>query len=636
MRASVQSVLFLCCVPVALSAGAPGALAAQQSRAPVTVAALRAEAHAHAASALPGIAYLERELDSAEIRFLFQTLRKLPRPADIADLQALTAYEPLGERRFWSARIAAGLQGFVPDSGLAGLVDAAVTLTRIRAAYRWGAPQFSGKTYRADAIPPAPAALRVRFDYSGADRLLDYLDNDSAGPAEAAAVAALPAWQAMLEHRGARAITPERLLVYLDHAHRRDPSHLLYKWVNPTGFWNLAGVSLHVPEFRRVLASLRWNEAVITARTGARVAEFVPAGASVDATVMFLFSRFADGWAAGSLLGIDLEHFGDDYAHLARVITHELAHQAQNELALPLPDLTETVEDQQLLTAMRGVFREGTASYISPVRYDVRPPDALDRDFGVFTSVFRTLYARGDLMAADTLIRGGLEGAGAFYSMGAYMAATIDSGLGRATLEETLRTGPVDFFVRYIEVYRGPRSAVPAALRFPPALEERFDALGRRYPVQVLRDVAHAVALADSGARRAALEGLATRYVNGPSGILFDILSSEFLIGFGDYRAASARLVKGLTFAPNREEIANAMAYRFMLANAPDEALAMLNLYVSYAPESAVAYANRCELYRSIGEVALAWGDCRQALRLNPESGRARHLLDDIERRLDE
>nr|MBA2626416.1 hypothetical protein [Gemmatimonadales bacterium] len=577
---------------------------------------------------------LQRELDSSEIRFLIQTLRALPRPAAIAELHALTAYEPPGESRYWAARFDEGLRGFTPDTGLAALVDAAVTLTRIRAPDRWGAPRFSGAAWSSlDATPAAPA-VSVRFDYAGADRLLDFLSRPDAGPADAALIGSLPAWRAMLEHRGPRAITAERLLVYLDHAHRRDPVHLLYKWVNPTGFWNLAGVSMHVGEFRQVIATLKAHEGELAARVGAHVGTFVPPGAHVDATVMFLFSRFADGWAAGPMLGIDLEHFGDDYPHMQRVIEHEIAHQVQNALVLPLPDLTETLEDQRLMVAMRGVFREGTASYISPARDAVSTDESRADDFSAFNRVYATLYDHGDLVAADRIIRGGLEGAGAFYSMGAFMAATIDSTLGRGVLEETLRTGPVDFFLRYAEAYRDPQSQVAAALRFGADLEARLGALGQRYPVHVLRDVAHAVANEDPVRQRAALTALGRRYANGPTGILFDILAGELFIRTGDYHEASTRLVRGLAFAPNREEIANAMAYRFMLAKAPGEALEMLNLSVAYAPDNAGAYASRCDFYQSVGEVALAWGDCRQALRLNPDADAVRFLLGDIERRL--
>lgn len=619
---------------IALTSAAPSIVAAQNPAAPWSWSRLEEQARQSAPSALPGIAYLESQLAPADASFLFSELAALPDPSAVLALPELTAFEPAGEARFWKARFEAGFAGFHPDTGLAGLVDAAATLVRIRLADRWGAPQFSGATYApAPSRGKPPQSVTVSFDYTGAERLLDYLERDSVGPADREAIAALPAWQAMLEHRGAREITPAQLLVYLDHAHRRDPLHLLYKWVNPTGFWNLAGVSLHVADFRRVLRTVHENEPGMQNLVRGRVAAFLPGRARVHATVMFLFSRFADGWAAGPSLGIDLEHFGDDYEHLLRVITHEVAHQAQNTLGLPLPDLAETAEDQQLVAAMRGVYREGMASYVAPARVEGRTPGALADDFSSFGALFRALFQRGDISAADSIRASGLEGAGAFYSMGAFMAATIDTVLGRNTLTATLRTGPIDFFARYVEAYQAPHTRVADAYRFPPKVEERLLAVERRYPVQVLRDVARATSVPEV-AQPAALAHLERRYAGGPSGILFDILASELLIRAGDYHGASTRLARGLAFAPNREEIASAMGYRFMRANARGEALTMFNLFITYAPESAAAYASRCNFYFNIDEIALAWGDCRQALRLDPGMLSVRALLGEIERRL--
>ncbi len=619
---------------LAALAARPAELRAQQPQ-PWSWSALDSTARLRAPAALPGIAYLRRKLGQDAAAFVLATLARLPQPVDLRPLRALTAFEPAGEQRYWAARFDAGLAGFRPDTGLSGLVDAAVTLTRIRLAQRWGAAAFAGETYHPVRVSHPPRAIQVHFDYTGAERLLDYLERDSAGPDDRAAIIALPAWRVMLEHRGRRSITPERLAIYLDHAFRRDPLHQLYKWTNPTGFWNLAGVAQHAGEYRAVLATLRAGEENIAARVRDRVAQFMPPSATLDARVMFLFSRFADGWAAGPLLGVDLEHFGDDYEHLLRVITHESVHEAENELGLPLPDLAETIEDRQLLVAMREVYREGLASYVAPVGVTAAArPGRLGADFGAFDSTFTALYARHNVLRADTFMQSAVEGAGAFYRLGAYMAGVIDSVLGRRTLAETFRTGPVDFFARYVEACRARGAAIPGEARFRPAVVERLAALAHRYPVDVLRDVAHASEIRSPSAQQTALARLGDRYATGPGGTLFAVVASELLIRAGAYHVASTRLVRGLAFAPNREEIADAMAYRFLQANAPGEALTMYNLYISYAPESAAAYASRCGFYLGIGEVALAWGDCRQALRLDPDLPGVRRRLGEIEQRL--
>jgi predicted negative regulator of RcsB-dependent stress response len=598
---------------------------------------LESRAKAVAPETVPFVRYLQKEIAIDQARILFRELVRLPSLTNVLKLPELTQYEPERERKLWASRLEKGLTGFNGKDDFLGLISTAVGLTNIRKPLEWGAPVFKSNEYvpsRFSGIEAVNSNIKIAFDFSGAKNLMTYLERESAATEEAVALAKSVPLQAMLKHRGVKRITEEQLLQYLYHAQKRDPLHVLYKWVNPTSFWNFGGVSLHIPRFRHVIGAIQRNEDNIKQRIIARLARYLPEGTTFNATVLFLFSRGADGWATdGNLLGIDLEHYGDDYDYLIRLITHEVFHQGQNEVRLRLPQLLGSDDDRRFVeNAMGGVFGEGTATYVGPVRTEIHTSELLEKDFKLFGETFRAIYVERNISEADSLISYGLRAAGPYYTMGAQMAKTIENVFGRGVLVETVQLGPLDFFLRYVEACEQHPNEVPLSYHFPNDIAQKIKTLGKGFPRDMLVDIIAAGKFKrNADSLKDEIDKLFWKYQDSPHKPLLYVLSGQLFLEAGDFSKASDYCRRGLPDAPDRGNTANQLGYAFLHKKAYPEALELFNLYIQFSPTEANAYDSRGEYYLTIGDLERAKEDYEKALQLDPNFENAKKMLKKIE-----
>ncbi len=444
------------------------------------------EAHVSQASPEAGktVAHLRKTLSVSQARTLFTTLTALPNLADVAAVGSRAN----GDRRTWQANaarqaLAEGFARFTPQNSLPGLMDTAHRLASARARTASDfLPNIEGREYHPVAVTEtASPRLRLRFDFTATHALLDYLDGPSAASdTRSSAVAAerladLPALRLLVAHRTRTQLTRDELVLWLRRAQDPDPLNRLYEWVNPSAYYDFGGLAAQPGVWRAQLAEIERHRENLQARVQARLSRYLPADLTVDAPVYFLFAADVDGWATNQGVGLDLEHFGDDFDYLARTIAHEVFHMAQATLTRSAaaiagpPNSTDTRFRSDLLAA---VWREGMASHVGAFRADLPRSAEVDDSFRQFEAAYDALYKKDDIAEFQRRVQDGLYEAAGFYYLGQSMTQHIESRLGRPVVV-ALSSQPAErLFARYIEAYRSAsRTDIPDTQRFRPDIE---------------------------------------------------------------------------------------------------------------------------------------------------------------------
>lgn len=437
-----------------------------------------------APSAAETVGRLRIRLPLPQARSLFAVLTTLPNLADIARV----ASRADSDRKTWQATaarqaLAAGFAGYTPQNGLSDLMETANRLHTVRALIACDfLPEMKGREYQPVAVTdPASARLRLRFDFTAAHALLDYLEEpdvsvetrSAADPAEK--LADLPALRLLVAHRTQAKLTREELVLWLRRAQDPDPLNRLYEWVNPSAYYDFGGLAAQPEVWRAQLAEVERHRENLQARVQARLSRYLPVDLTLDAPVYFLFAADVDGWATNKGVGLDLEHFGDDFDYLARTIAHEVYHMAQAARQHPLNTGTgaQNSPDAQLRDdLLSAVWREGMASLVGSFRADPPNRAEVDASFRQFEAAYDALYKKGRPAEFEQRVQDGLYEAAGFYYLGRSMAQHIETRLGRALVVELGGQPAEQLFARYIALYRGAgRADIPDTQRFRPDIE---------------------------------------------------------------------------------------------------------------------------------------------------------------------
>ena len=307
-------------------------------------------------------------------------------------------------------------------------------------------------------VPPLPHAvsipvnLNIVFDFTPAERLLEALDSKAPSNSLWEALADLPVYGDLLLHHNGTMLKREELMEWWRRAADKDPVNRLYEWVYPGSYYDFGGVAVNASLWRDHLKRLKENQQIFKQHVAQRLIRFLPKDLKVDANVRFLFAADVDGWATADSIGLDLEHFGNDYGYLARVVAHEIWHRAQMQGGIDADREYRTAFDRAFVNQLLGaVWREGTASYIGSVWPEPPSTRQLASDYAEFEGIYDDLYVKHNLTSFRDRIHKGLEMAGAFYRMGWRMSQVIEKYEGAKGLSDSLTLGPTDFFRRYLE-----------------------------------------------------------------------------------------------------------------------------------------------------------------------------------------
>lgn len=596
--------------------------------------ALAAHVKQEVPRALNHVERLRREVSLPYARIALRHLAELPNMADIRFLPDRTALDwRIPRLETVKTTLKETVRDFWPRNSLEDMLTAATVLAqaRSRLAGRF-VPDLRGKGYKPVLIKEkASSHIQVRFDFRMADRLLHILSKDGAPDSELAKVVDDSVFKQLLKRRGIVTITRGQAMEWLRRAQDPSPVNRLYEWVYPGSYFDFGGVAVYPEGYRALVREVKSAQNNLTDRVRARLSRFLPDDLPLNITVNFLFAGEADGWTSGSVVGINLEHIGDDFDYLSRVIAHECFHFAQAVARWPLTTLVSEGDDRALHGGLlMAIWLEGMASYVGASWTSSPPAVDVVQGFKLFTEAFDALYRQRDPAAYKRVMQQGLAGSGPFYRMGWRMAEVIEAKKGLSALVDVQTLGPGVFFARYIEAYRhSTPKEVPAAHRFRPDIEEAVLRVAAGIDAPTLLEAARIRRL---GSRQVVAEAalrFAAKYRKRPEAAFALIqLGDHIAWRFRDAATAQKLIEPGLRMlGPKNEELVKREGHLFLEQGAREQAIAIFRVGVETAPREATRHYLLGECYRLLGEPESARAAYRRALALDGQYAPARRAL---------
>jgi hypothetical protein len=311
--------------------------------------------------------------------------------------------------------------------------------------------------------PAAVPTIRLRFDYSAAERMVEAIGRPSLSEAEA---------NGLLENRGIAAMvkktgvfspssTPEAFVA--------DMRSFVATHRYPTGDFALDWIYKHRDAVRALVRELRAGENTMRTRMIERLSRHAPRTGAVTITVYFVAGGMSDGFVLDDdpelAMFVALEKASGDRDGVEQNVTHELYHVLQKASAAETPGavaFAATLKQQPPLQQLLATtLWEGTANFAADAReaHYVRnlAPDRIREHFRVFDSVV------GDLDKGaidwDAAYRAGFTGEDArFYFVGLEMARALAAARGPGYFEELFDRPPTRFFRDYVALTKADRA----------------------------------------------------------------------------------------------------------------------------------------------------------------------------------
>ncbi|MCC6727743.1 MAG: hypothetical protein IT208_00215 [Chthonomonadales bacterium] len=579
-----------------------------------------------------GVRELRGQVPLAMARVLFRHLARLPNMLDARRVGQRAAIDRGSQRtRGAEQALSEATRTLAPRNDLAGMLECARALAAARARLADPfLPELRGRPYRPEPAAPGPVArLRIRFDYRVAETLLDALESGATTDAEWKRLAHDPVFRPILRNRALIGVRSEELVGYWQRAQDPDPVNRLYEWAYPGSYFDFGGVAVRAGAYRSLLSEMRAAAPNIAARAAERLAPYLPSDLRMEASVNVLFAGAVDGWASLDELGIDLEHFGDDWDYLVRVVAHECYHRGQTLSLLPLTAQSVPPEWRILHDGpMATVWREGCAAYVGYARPQPPTPAEIAAGFALFDRAFRQ---RGDREGLRRLLAEGIAMSGPYYRMGWHMARLIEKHDGARALGECAVLGPAHFFARYLEAAEA--AGVPPAQRFRPEVETALRALADPLDAPTLLEAGRILRAVDPGARRRRAAAFLAAAKGNPRAGLGLVQAGEALARAGGGAASALPLLEtGLRhLGPRAGNLVRREGYLLLENGAIKPALALFRLGARLGPGDPDRQFLLGEGYRLAGSGERARAAYRRALELSPgfaPAARALALLD--------
>ena len=442
------------------------------------------ESHAVQAGGLADLAELKELLALADARFLLEQLSRLSDPAEI---QRLSGYQQMQNE--WGGSFYGMLPEQLVDEEIPNPVDfpsllkAVLLLARVRArnleALRQVNPdyplKFKGHPFPTLTVQKCPASWGLELDLSGIRGVLELFQKDEVTLEEAAAIAALPSFGEMIQHRRNLGYLPEPLITeeglarLLQHAASRAPLDMIWKWLSSQNLFDLADVFLHREEYETLVETLEAHADEIAGHILGTIAQYATEEMRKEPfrdRVSFTIGWGIAGWATQTTAGINIEHYKDDHERLLLTLTHETFHRFQLQVCPADPTLKERARsfedlarfpfsdgrDRKLYEVISYIFLEGTATFIAPSHPPEDHEASVKRGAELLQECFEAIYHKRDLERTEKLINEALKSNGPFYWFGAQMAEKIVERYGNVGLARSLQEGSPGFFLRYLSL----------------------------------------------------------------------------------------------------------------------------------------------------------------------------------------
>lgn len=319
------------------------------------------------------------------------------------------------------------------------------------------------------AAPAQPGRIRVEFDYSAAERMVEAIESASLSEAQAGV---------LLENRGIAAMV-KKTGVFSPHSTPAgfvaDMQAFVTTHRYPDGDFALDWIYKYREQIRTLVGTLRAGDDALRGRITARLTRFAPRTDPITIRVYFVAGGMSDGFVLDDdpepALFVALEKASGDRDGVEQNITHELYHVLQKASASGTPGAVAfaTGLDRQppLRRLLATTLWEGTANLAADARET--PGD------GPYATMWRSRYLRNltpdrireNFRLLDSLVAGldqqsidwdqaywrGFSGNedSRLYFVGMEMARALADEKGAAYFEELFVRPPTRFFLDYFE-----------------------------------------------------------------------------------------------------------------------------------------------------------------------------------------
>jgi hypothetical protein len=324
----------------------------------------------------------------------------------------------------------------------------------------------------APAVQDSSSTVRLRMDYAGAEALINAVERDSLSDADVDSLLRIPGLCAMVANVG-------RFFPAIGVAKFRKDIRAFArtrKRGEYDGYFRLNDVWKARAAIRTLTAAIRANEPRITREALSQLERYRPDTGTLAITAYFVAGGVSDGFAFESdprSFYANLLTAGGDLNGLVLNMAHEAYHvmqaRAQEQAGVdPRWVVADTMPPVQRLFA--GVLAEGTANYAAdPTRWLATgpsmdsarqryrrnaEPSRIARNFALFDAVlfgqrdgrvkWDKAYAEGFSSKNDA----------SFYFVGYEMTRALEQHCGRECIAPLFREPPIEFFRRYIALYR--------------------------------------------------------------------------------------------------------------------------------------------------------------------------------------
>jgi hypothetical protein len=426
---------------------------------------------------------LDDLVTAAEKEFLLTELARVQPPERLRELSHY------GQRQL---ELGGGFYGMLPDqltdpdtiplpNDEEGKLEAALCLARQRSvnltALEGINPGYA-LTFRKESLPDLlvriesedpkkvrlPDGLSLDLDTSALTGFFSALADGEVSADEAAALAALPSNQAMLEHRRNLGYVPEplpdteSLAEMIRMSGSSDPLDRLWCWINPQNAFGYADLVQNAGDYSRFLSELEDHRDRLATAVLTQIESYSPTDLRFEARFAFTVGWAIRGWATPEMAGLNLEQVKNDWHHLFGTLVEETYHRLQLQLCPtttgePAREFSDLVAVEtgkpgydRLYEIITYTVLEGAANLARGQFADTDLADKAPVGAEIMARFVDQVVEQGDLESADALISEGLKGNGPLYGLGWKLASLIAERDGKRAVGDYQKQGPVHFF----------------------------------------------------------------------------------------------------------------------------------------------------------------------------------------------
>lgn len=575
-----------------------------------------------------------------EGRILFRNLTKLDSLNELHNLQKVIDTDSNVNKNLWKHYAARELKYFNELQTFRGLITAAIVITKIKKSIFSERKLFANRNFYIKITEKIDTSSHISFNLNSAADIYNLCITNDVTEKEIAFIDTSSVLKTIFRKKSPY-FTKNLFAEFLKLSKNKQPLFEIYKLMNPYSYGGLGFTAAHLPEFRNVIGSINKNQKNLKFYTINLLSQFFPAGAWLEANVLFFFGNIEEKNAKISLspseeyqekMFVNLAQIGDDYEYLAKYLTRRLFIYEKYNTQIDIFPYIFSNEDTLIYQLMNEVYEGGISNYMAPILEENRPLSLMEIDFYHFKATTNAILFKKKKNVIDSLLKAGLEGRFLFYTMGAQMAYSIDRTLGRTALTEALIYGPLEFFKIYIDAYEADKKQITDKFQFNSDMEKKIYSMRNKLPKEIYKTMFDMnVKYRDPAPIPGELEKLKKNYIEDKEdSFYFYLIGGQLLFDNDFFSNSLLYFEKVLNSLPDKNYVSRKLGMAYYGKGGYAQAVVMFTNYAEFSPASPDPYLLRGKTYFMLKQYDNAKADLEKVLQINSSCDEAKQFLEQI------